>query len=462
VSWPDRDRLHRTAKMLLDSGRASSPEEAVAILEGFVLQVDVGPGIDNVPAAQAALGTLVNAGHRAFLGGVVVHAEDDPVLTEGWMVGRRLSAAVADYGGLMARELSPDLPTVVVGQPTRQTTGRVVLWTTWRGWAGGVVEHVDDRLSGDGMALAGVIAGALGVSEVFQHLLGSPRAARRNAGLSLWRPDLRWHDPDAAGPQLGWLPSALWLLGLGHLGQGYAWSLGWLPYAALTDLTVFVMDTDVVNAGNRATGLLLKDDDVDDRKTRVVAARLEGLGMRTSIIERRFDDTLWPVDEEPLLALAGFDDPAPRRLLGGERGGEPRFRRVVDAGLGTGPVEYLDMLIHTFPSQLDPAAAFVDRERPNRSMPVAYKSEIERMVEGGADVGDATCGMTEVAGISVAAAFVGAMAGAVVIGDVLRYMHSGRDVAVLSLDLRSPAYVDAPENTAPGPYFNPGSTTVRS
>jgi hypothetical protein len=462
MTWPDRDSLHRTAKLLVDSGRASSPGEAVAILEGFVLQVDVGPGIENNPAAQAALATMVNAGHRAFLGGVEVRAEDDPVLTEGWVAGRRLSAAVAELGGRMTDTLSPDLPTVIVGQPTRPPAGRIVLRTTWRGWAGGVVEDPDDRLNGNGIVLAGVVAGALAVSETFQHVLGSPRAGRRDAGLSLWRPDLPWHDLAGAGPPLGWLPSCLWLLGLGHLGQGYAWSLGWLPYASPADVTVFLMDTDIVVRGNTATGLLLREEDVGRRKTRVVAARLEAEhGMRTAIVERRFDDTLWPSGDEPLLALAGFDHPGPRRQLGSERGGEPRFGRVVDAGLGKGPVEYLDLLIHTFPSQLDLATAFPDRERPHAPMPVAYTAEIKRMIESGADAGDAACGMTEVAGISVAAAFVGAITGTLVIGDVLRHLHGGREIAVLSLDLRSPAYIDAPENTAPGPYFNPGSTTPR-
>jgi hypothetical protein len=462
MNWPDRDSLHRTAKLLVDSGRASSPDDAVAILESFVLQVDIGPGIENLPAAQAGLGTLVNAGHRAFLGGVAVRAEEDPVLTEGWAAGRRLSTVVAELGGRMTQALSPDIPTIVVGEPTRPSTGRIVLWTTWAGWAGGVVEDPNHRLDGDGMTLSGVVAGALGVSEAFQHVLGSSRAGHRNAGLSLWRPDLPWHDPDGIGPPLSWLPSTLWLLGLGHLGQGYAWSLGWLPYATPTDVMVFLMDTDIAIGGNKATGLLLRDADVGHRKTRVVAARLEGdLGIRTGIVERRFDDTLWPGDDEPLLALAGFDRPEPRRQLGGQRSGEPRFGRVIDAGLGSGPVEYLDMLIHTFPSQLDPATAFPDQERRTRSMPAAYAAEIERMVRTGTDIGDATCGMTQAAGISVAAAFVGAMTGAIVIGDVLRHMHGGREVAILSLDLRSPAYIDAPENTAPGTYFNPGSTAVR-
>jgi hypothetical protein len=94
-------------------------------------------------------------------------------------------------------------------------------------------------------------------------------------------------------------------------------------------------------------------------------------------------------------------------------------------------------------------------------MPAAYKTQNERMIKAGIDPRDATCGMIDIAGISAAAAFVGATAGALVIGDVLRHMHGGREIAVLALDLRSPAYIDAPGNTAPGPYFNPGSTGHR-
>ena len=126
------------------------------------------------------------------------------------------------------------------------------------------------------------------------------------------------------------------------------------------------MDTDTIIGGNKSTGLLLHDAHVGHRKTRVMAARLENdLGMHTSIVERRFDGTLWPTEDEPLLALAGFDQPGPRRQLGGERSGESRFGRVVDAGLGDGPVEYLDMLIHTFPIPARPGHCLCGPARPS-------------------------------------------------------------------------------------------------
>src|SRR5438552_3430692 len=66
----DPDALHRTVKLELDEGRATSLEEAVAIASGYVLQIDVGPEIAGSPTMQAMLLTAVNTAARAFLGGV--------------------------------------------------------------------------------------------------------------------------------------------------------------------------------------------------------------------------------------------------------------------------------------------------------------------------------------------------------------------------------------------------------
>jgi hypothetical protein len=116
---------------------------------------------------------------------------------------------------------------------------------------------------------------------------------------------------------------------------------------------------------------------------------LEDLGFRTTIVERAFDKNFHPaVDrDEPTIALAGFDEPHPRRLLGGDR-----FHRVVDAGLGAGHPEYLDILVHTFPSPEDPATTFVERTRTARTLPDAYESEISRQVDQGIDESVARCG----------------------------------------------------------------------
>src|SRR4051812_25299175 len=94
LTWTTADDVHRTAKALLDSGKASNPEEATRSLESLILQVAVGTEIGHDEAAQAALATIVNAGARAFLGGVHVRLEDDAELTIGWAAGLHASEVV--------------------------------------------------------------------------------------------------------------------------------------------------------------------------------------------------------------------------------------------------------------------------------------------------------------------------------------------------------------------------------
>lgn len=452
--WPDIDKINRTAKQLIDSGKAASHDEAVAILKSFVLQIRVGPGIDQNPAAQAALLTAVNAGSRAFLGGVNVQLDDNVLLTQGWGVGKSLATATVHFGGRVVDHLDNIHPTLVVGRPSTVATGEIVLYVTSTGWVGGIVENESNRLYGCGISLAGVLAGALGVSECFQYRLGSPVAGRRDVGASLWRPDRHWRDAEAIGPELNRLPTRLWLLGLGHLGQANAWSLGFLPYKSPSDAHFYMMDDDMLVEGNYSTGLLANSSGINQQKTRVVAGQLEKIGFKTSIVERRFDKNTIPSVLEPELALAGFDKPEPRRLLGNG------FKHVVDVGLGSGPVDYLDILIHTFPSILDPMTQFREQLPSTSNVSSApYVDEAKRLIGLGQNSGDVACGMVAIAGITVGAAFVGAVAGAFAIADMLRLLNGGQNFSVLSLDLRSPQFLQANSNQQTQTPFNPGFTS---
>ena len=435
MTWPTPDRLHRTAKLLIDTGRTTDPYEARRFLESRILQVSAGPDLASDPAGQAALLTVVNAARRAFLGGVHVRFTDgDATMSVGWANGRTAGDAVARLGGAVVDKLTDDWPTLTIGTAT-DAIGSTVLHLTYSGWAGGVVEDAAHSLNGLGMTLAGVAAGALGVSELFQSELGATLPARRNAGFSLWRPDLDWRHPGAMGPVLTYLPTELWLLGLGHLGQAYAWSLGLLPYADPADVHIGLVDYDDVAEANVATQLLTKRDDVGLRKTRVVARALDDRGFRTTIVERAFDEHFYPdhIRNEPSIALAGFDKREPRVHLGNDR-----FGRVVDAGLGAGPSDYLDMVIHTFPAEETPEQAFVQRTPNTKPLLAAYENEIARQARAGAEESAVRCGMLGIAGVSIGAAFVGAFASTVAIADILRLLHGGPDIAVLALDLRDP------------------------
>jgi hypothetical protein len=458
MSFEDADALGRTLKLELDSGRARSKEEAEEIVRSYILQVDVGPGVETSRSRQAALLTVINAARRAFPGGVHVRVGADPQLSIPWAGGRRLGDAVAWYGGTLVRDLAPPRTTIVLGDGPEFERGAPVLLPTFNGWSGGVVQKRADRLAEElDFPLAGVLAGGLAVSEAFQAQRGDAVAARRELGFSLWDPRISWGDAAAVGESWSYLPQRVWLLGLGHLGQAHAWALGALPYATPGEVTVMLQDTDHIVPANADTGLLVAQDSATEMKTRLVGRRLEELGFETRMSERRFDEQTRRAPEEPGLALSGFDRPEPRRAL--ESAG---FDKIIDLGLGGGPVHYLDLLLHSFPSSLTAADAFTSRDGATdqavADLPAYQHWAAKLAAQGALTEEEIRCGMLEVAGRTVGAAFVGAVAASFTLAEAVRFLCGGPLYEVLSVSLRSPSYIDVAPNTRPGPPTNPGFT----
>lgn len=460
----DPQRLHRTLKLELDDGRADSVEQAAEIAGRYLIQIVVGNDVAGSPTRETMLLTAVNAARRAFLGGVRVYGVGDETATVRWGHRLSLAEAVTLYGGTKVEALSNDVPTLVIGSTHESVPGSVVIHATWESWSGGVVEQADERLPETiEFPLAGVLAAGIAVSEAFQHVRGYAPTGRRQVGLSLWRPDLPWRDAEAVGPRCPALPASYWLLGLGHLGQAYAWAIGTLPYADDKPAHLMLQDYDIVAEANDSTGMLCTIDDRGSLKTRVVATQLEKIGFTTRLSERRFDTSTRrsqhaaesTMPAEPGIALAGFDDPAPRRLL--EDAG---FDLVVDGGLGGGRQTYLEVDVHSFPSGLQASATWPEQRTarlPESYDQPAYRELRERLAEeGGGSSEEIACGVLRIADQSIGAAFVGCIAGAIVLSEPLRMVAGGKRYQVTSLSLRSPHHLVAVENEAPGPPVNPG------
>ena len=308
--------------------------------------------------------------------------------------------------------------------------------------------------------MAGMLAAAIGVSEAFQNLRGNAVAGRRSIGLSLWEPQRDWRDEPAYGEPCLYLPKRLWLIGLGHLGQAYAWALGLLPYGERSAVDLVLQDCDSIVKANRSTGMLSDDASVSHRKTRVVAARLEALGFDTVITERRFDSATQRSIKEPAVALVGVDDPVPRRLLE-----EAGFDLIVDAGLGGGARNYLDILIHSFPSGVKAETAWAERSGSTASSVVDQPAylDIHEQLSRTTQLtdGEIRCGIIEVAGTSIGAAFVGCVAATFVLSEVLRALAGGPRFEVLGISLRSPHRSHISNNTHKGAPANPGFVMAR-
>jgi hypothetical protein len=453
----DPDAVHRTAKVLVDSGEAASIEEAERELSRYVLQIDVGPDSDQSWTHQAILLTAVNAGARAFLGGVRVRLSGDSTLGSGWDAGRPLSQAVQRLGGTIIHDLEDHVPTICVGEPSRRIRGSPILRATFDGWAAGVMEGPSTSMPERGRFVpAGVAAGAIAVAEAFQSRRGDPRAGRRQQGISLWRPEIGWQLPGACGSDdIDIAPSRVWVIGLGHLGQAYLWTLGLLPYADLTAVTLMLQDDDRITKANESTGLLTPLVEWRGRrKARALGEFLDSRGFVTAITERRFQPGHWPHGDEPRLALVGVDNPETRMSLS-----DAGFEVVIDAGLGGGPDHYLDLQLHAFPASRRSGDVPGWRDRVQTGgdalldLP-AYRTMLE-------ESGD-RCGTVEVAGRTVAAAFVGATAGALVISEAIRYLAGEHRYSVVDATLRDLAALQAVEATDPPFAGNPGFARLRT
>ena len=452
---PSPDDLHRTLKLEMDDGKAGSYDGAQEIARKYVLQIDVGEDVVNSLTRQAMLLTAVNAGCRAFRGGVRVRLYSDNVLRARWAAGEYMAEAVKQLGGTVVDSLDPTLPTLVIGAVPTALNGDVVLHATWQGWAGGVVEHPSERLDeSEEFPLTGVLASAIGVSEAFQRLRGDVQAGRRSTGLSLWRPSSNWRAGDGYGPQCEYLPSRLWLIGLGHLGQAYAWALGLLPYADADtgEIRIVLQDTDSIVPANLATGMLTTPAAPAQRKTRFVAERLEMLGFQTTIVERLFDEHTRRASSEPGVALVGVDQVSARRRLG-----NAGFDLVVDAGLGGTAQNYLDMLIRAFPADVEPKDAWPPSRAALHDDVVAqpaYRDLAEQLKQdagepSGVPDDDIACGIVQIAGLAVGSAFVGCIAATLVLSEVIRALHDGPRFQVVDLSLRRLDTVQAVPNPVP-------------
>ena len=446
------DSLNRLVKLAMDTGEVESLEEAEKLFMGYRLGVSVGDDVGHSQTHQAALLTIVNSARRCLLGGIEVEGIAGMGLLVPVPPYRSLEEAVGGLGGRVVRSVDPDVPLVVVGNAKAKNRHQFTIRVTFEGWSAGVLPlDNDDIRLGESCEFtpAGVLAGALAVTEAFQFLRGNqPIAGRRAVGLSLWRPEMPWWEDAASGPVIEKLPTALWLIGLGNLGQAFLWTLGMLPYAVPNDVQLFLQDDDFLALSNDSTSLLTNSELLGTRKTRAMASWAEQRGFKTTIIERQFKSDFRVNDNEPSFALCGVDNELARSALE-----DVGFVKMIEAGLGGGPDDFLGFRTHVFPGGRKAKDVWkpVESNRVVRTDRPAY----EKLAASGLD----QCGLTQLAGRTIGAPFVGAIAAAIVIGEAIRVVNGAHGYDLIDghmRDLKQLTVVDAVD----GAPVNPGSTAV--
>lgn len=448
------DEMHRLAKRAMDSGAAQSRAEAEALLQGYRLALSIDAADSTDAHHQAALLTAVALGRRVFLGGVQVEGDLGAKLRTPLPYGATLREAVIALGGSPCAA-TPGTPLIAIGGPPRAKSDGFQVRAVYEGWRGGIVPaHSDGIEPGPSgiMALAPMLAAALAVNEAFLHVSGDLRSAgRRLVGLDLWTlaPGSAWVFANPAEPDSSYLPSRLWLIGLGHLGQAYLWALGLLPYANPRDVRLVLQDDDVITPSTESTSILSDASLVGMKKARAMAGWAERRGFRTTITERLFDANTKRLPDEPAIALCGLDNAPGRRALD-----QTGFDFVVEAGLGRGHHDFRRLLVHTLPGEVSAADLWPDHAGAST---VADAAAYRRMLdEGSLD----RCGVTLLAGKAVGAPFVGAVAATLVISEVLRLLQGGKLHRLIDMNLVDLAQFRAVEQVRDFSTVNPGFAAV--
>ena len=449
------DELHRLVKLAMDTGEAESVEHAQRIFAGYRIGVAVGPEIQWSKSHQAALLTFLQLASRVFLGGVDValqHEVPIPLLIAGNL---SISATMDSVGARQVKSLESHIPVVCIGTASLPHTASFAVRTVFSGWRAGILPAAAPPLFEFQVdfPLAGVLAATLAVNEVFLFVRqDTPEAGLREIGVSLWKPDAidDWWISANDGPEVVYLPSKLWMIGLGHLGQAYLWVLSLLPFERPEDVLLVLQDVDVITSSTLSTSILSDKTNFGQKKTRAMAWVMELRGFKTVIVERRFDETLRVLGDDPQIALCGLDNALGRLPLC-----EVGFRFVVEAGLGSGVKDFRAIRIHTFPGTIDPHELWSLGE-------VSGAAPDARAYEDLKSRGMDQCGVTILAGKAVGAAFVGMTAAVLAVAEVLRLLHGGPTFAVHDIDLKSPVSRTSLRRNGDLAIFNPGFTSAQS
>lgn len=444
---PDADNLHRLVKLALDSGEVATVSEGYELFRTYRVGIAVSNDEASSAASQAAILTMVNIARRSLLGGVYVAGNLRVPLCVKFPGARTLEEAVKAIGGQIVLRLPDDIPSLAVGEPETKSNHAVQLKVQFSGWRGGVIPVDQVSLSSEPttIAPAAIMAGAIAISEVFQHLRGNPMAGRRRTGMSLWAPEALDWEQAPAGPEKIVLPSQLWLLGLGHLGQAYLWVLGLLPYADPSKLTLMLQDFDRIALSNDSTSMLTDKSMVGVLKTRAMADWASRRGFNVRLIERQFPGIKIHGDE-PRVALGGVDNPQARAAY--EDAG---FDWIVEAGLGGGTTEYLAMRVHTFPASVTARRKWGDAAQIHSLAPLENAAYKNLSAEGLDE-----CGIVRLATRSVGAPFVGTVAATLVIAELVRVLNGGSSYEVIDLTLRVPESRNVVMSSTKPSQRNPG------
>jgi hypothetical protein len=368
---------------------------------------------------EAAVLCIAACGVRMFKGGVFLEAPANLIGRLGAYAHRPLTRALATLG---VRPLAPPTTAFRLNLGVGEEADLHVWTDGWSGAAGPSPPAGDRR---PGNALSGMLSGALAVSIAFRRaVLGDVLAGRRLEQLSAWG-----RDESSAPEPLAYLPRALWLLGMGNLGQATLFGLSLLPFHDRGEVQLVLQDFDIAGPENLDAQVLTEFPWVGRRKARQAAQWCEALGFDAIVHERRFGPNFRPEVGDPQTLVIGVDNLETRRWAAASG-----FPLTLDAGLGATASEAFDLRIHAFPGRRTPDQAWP--AAVNSIAEVTLNPGLQRMVDQGRID---RCGAITIAGKSVGVPCTAMAAAALQLGQLCRAIVAGECADLIDVSLAGTA-----------------------
>lgn len=410
----------RTTKALTES-MGIDFSEAEQRLESACISIIADTSTANTVSGQASLLTALATAKKTFKHVTLVISADMPLI-HSIPNAKTLCSAAEIFEVQVATETPTATTHSVIMDGSISGVGFTVrCW--WGCWCSGILPKWDTRPLGESWnPLAGSFAGALAIREIFANILGR-RESPRESIISLWEPWQKIEDADK-GPTTVYVPKDMWIVGLGHLGQGFLWNVGMLP---VHGERIILQDYQHAGVENEATGLLTNSSSIGIHKTRVASEWVEKLGWSTELIERKFTDKTEVTVDDPSFVIAGLDSITPRKSIL-----NAGFDYMIDAGVGHGPFDFELAQIRVFKkgseSNWNNQSKAKDVDKILSTEAYEALAKIDK------------CGAFALAEASVAVPFVGAAVGALSLAQVLRLTAMKETRALLQVELSAPDF----------------------
>jgi hypothetical protein len=398
-------RLSRVSKILVDTDDIGFPD-AEARLKALTLEIAIGPQA-TTPAAHAAILTAVSVGSRTFAGGVKVTGFIDLSLNSCLPLAAKTIGEAAQLVGAKTFDGPPRQRIEFGADAEGAAVGAIFPW--WKGWRAGIGARPRASSDAGKNPLAGIAAGAMAVGAAFDAERGLK--VTPESEINLWPVGETEEPPDFAEV---FLPGALWMIGLGNLGQAYVWALAALPYEDPQKLELVLQDRDRISEDNWGTSVLVHEEVFGQLKTKVAEAFATARGFSVRRVDRRLLQNDRLEDDDPRIALSGVDRVEARKWMA-----RTGFDCIVDAGLGR-TADQADRFRVTVFDEHGPIDRHFAKQEDNPNDEKILERDSYKALE--ADIG--RCGASEIGGASTAIPYVSALAAAIAVARLIAIVSS--------------------------------------